>query len=107
MIYYIRGNNLGLYPTPSTDREIRIHFNYTPTDLSGNTDALALDDEFKDAIVFGSALKACKRRLRARNPEKYIPLQIALEKDFNEERERVLGMSKDGEAFVTMDSVSF
>jgi|26BtaG_2_1085354.scaffolds.fasta_scaffold32178_2 hypothetical protein len=109
-IYYIWGNYIGFYSTPSTNtKEIRIHYTYVPTDLSSDTDNMAISDDFKDAVAFGAALKACKKKLRAKDPEKYILLQRVLEKDYFVEKERVIaiGAKKDGEAFATMDYVDY
>ena len=65
--YYTYGTNIGIYPTPTEVKVIRVHYVYDPTTLSADTDVPLIRAEFHDALV-KYAIANIIRRL---NPEAY------------------------------------
>jgi hypothetical protein len=108
MIAYEDGDYIGLYPTPNSSNDIRIYYVKAPTALSASTSAIAISDDFKYAIIYGAALKACKR-LFAKNPKKFAPIEAGLKRDYEEQMMKVKaqGNRKFGRVSVKMPYKDF
>lgn len=49
--YYLRGNNLGVYPRPNAIQTLEYTFRKKLTDMSSDTDDSGLPDEFNEALT--------------------------------------------------------
>lgn len=105
--YYVDGDNLGIYSTPSTNTaQIRLHYTKYPDSMSSDSDTMGLDDDYKTLIVLSAAIKLL-RKLIPQDPQKYVLLRNALKDDFEEEEYKLYGRHRDGEAFVKIDHNDF
>ena len=59
--YYSFGDNIGIYPTPTEIKVIRMHYIYTPTTLAADADTPAIRADFHDAIVKYATFQIMKR----------------------------------------------
>lgn len=50
--YYIRQNFIGIFPTPSAAKEIKIYYYHIPTALSADADIPMIDVRFHEALVY-------------------------------------------------------
>jgi len=89
-IYYVVDKMMGIYYTPATDNiPIRVHYVPTPTPMSDVITTLPIDDDFKDAVTYGAALRLVKL-LMPKNPKKFMVLESGLKIDYEEKKAEVL-----------------
>jgi hypothetical protein len=105
--YYRIGDKIGIYPTPSSNEAIRLHYVKAPSALSSDSDTMAIPDDFKRAVAYGAALKAIKK-FRAVEPEKYLLIEKVLKEDYDDEKWRAVSEGlRSGERFVRMEYKDF
>ena len=59
--YYLRDDRLGIFPTPSSAKEIKVYYYSIPTVLSSDAHIPMIDVRFHEALVYYGAWKVMER----------------------------------------------
>lgn len=105
--FYVDARKIGIRPRPSTNSiEIRVYYTYFPATLATDSATMALDDDYKQAIISGAALRVVKKLL-AKDPEKYALLKVSLKSDQAEEKDKLFDLKDMGVGSVQADYNDF
>lgn len=100
--YYIRQNFIGIFPTPSAAKEIKIYYYHIPTALSSDADVPMIDVRFHEALVYYASWKVVER-LRDINLIPYF------KNEWNEWKDKIIldRQSRAGESSITVSYKDF
>jgi hypothetical protein len=100
--YYIRQNFIGIFPTPSATKEIKIYYYHIPKALSSDGDTPKMDERHHEALIYYGSWKVVER-LRDINLIPYF------KNEWNEWKDKIIldRQSRAGESSITVSYKDF